>query len=214
MCSVTFFFESPPCGNPIDQVNCKVELCIHATKILDAVHLIRLGARAGLISRATRLEKKTVNRLYRQLRGTPSPPGQVPFTDVWYRENDLRMLHATLAWKLYQRLALTKRSAARILIDVYQAYTLLVSESQLDLTRTVSVFQLVAMKHWHERTCRFCGTNYLSAVDSNGIACPGCRLYHRYRCHQCASPLESQPRGRRRVTCSSCGNTDNRGIRH
>lgn len=214
MCSILYLSEPPPCGRRLEQAACKVDLCIHANKVQDAVHLIHLGARAGLVSQATRLEKRTVNRLYRQLCGTPSPSGQMPFTDGWYRENDLRMLHATLAWKLYQRLALTKRSAARVLIDVYQAYTLLVSESQLDLTRTVSVFQLVAMRLWHERTCKFCGTDYLSAVDSNGIACPGCRLYHRHRCHRCTAPIEAQPKGRPRVTCGSCGNTDNGGIRH
>lgn len=214
MCSILYLSEPPPCGRRLEQVACKVELCTHATRVLDAVHLIHLGARAGLVTQMTKLEKNTVNRLYRQTCGTPSPSGQMPFTDGWYRENDLRMLHATLAWKLYRRLVLTKRSAARVLIDVYGAYTLLAREPVLDLTRTVSVFRLVAMKLWHERTCRFCDTSYLSAIDSNGVACPGCRLYYRHRCHQCASPLESQPRGRRRVTCDSCGNTDNKAIRH
>lgn len=214
MCSVLLLTESPPCGRRPDQASCKVELCVHSTNILDAVHLIRLGARAGLVSQVTRLEKTTVNRLYRQVCGMPSPSGQMPFTDGWYRESDLRMLHATLAWKLYRRLVLTKRTSARVLIDVYHAYLQLVPEALLDLTRTVSVFRLVAMKLWHERTCKFCGTDYLSPVDSNGIACPGCRLYHRHRCHQCAAPIEAQPKGRRRVVCGSCGNTDNGGIRH
>jgi hypothetical protein len=54
--------------------------------------------------------------------------------------------------------------------------------------------------------------HYLSPVESNSIACPGCRLYYRYRCHQCCSPLVPQSRGRRRTICSHCGSALNAGI--
>jgi len=194
VCSALFLSIPPPCGERIARAGCDVELCGYATRIMEAIHLIHLGARAGLVCQLTQLEKATVNRLYRQLCGAPSPPGQMPFTDIWYRENDVRMLQATLVWRLHQRLSRTSRSAARILIDVYEAYIQLVREPLLNLTRTVLVPRLVAMETRHERVCEFCGMTYLSAVDSNSIACPGCRLYHRYRCYQCGSPLAPQPK--------------------
>jgi len=214
VCSALFLPIPPPCGERVARAGCDVELCVYATRIMEATHLIHLGARAGLVCQLTQLEKTTVNRLYRQYNGAPSPPGQMPFTDNWYRESDVRMLQATLVWRLHRRLSRTGRSAARLLIDVFEAYIQLVREPLLDLTRTVFVPRLVAMEIWHECVCKFCGMTYLSAVDSNSIACPGCRLYHRHRCSQCGSPLAPQPKGRRRVVCGDCGNTDNGGIRH
>ncbi len=184
---------------------CKVELCDTATRIQESIRLIQLGARAGLVCQLTGLERAPANRLYRQLRGTSSPPGQTPFSDAWYRDNDLRMLQATLVWRLHKSLTLTDRSAARVLIDVYEAYTQLVRNPLLNLTRTALVPRLVAMETWHERSCEYCDTNYLTPIGSTGTACPGCRLYHRHRCHRCGSPLAPQPRGRRRKTCHHCG---------
>jgi flagellar transcriptional activator FlhC len=210
---IPLFLPSAPCAGETDHSRSGVGLCNYATRIREAVHLIQLGARAGLVCQLTCLEKATVNRLYRELCGEPSPPGQMPFTDVWYRENDQRMLQATLVWRLHRRLAQTERGAARVLIEVFEAYTRLVREPLLDLTRTVFVPRLVAMGMWQERTCGFCRMGYLAPVDSHSIACPGCRLYHRHRCHQCGSALAAQSVGRRRVVCGCCGNTHNGGTR-
>jgi len=192
------------CAEQADSDECPVELCAYSTKIREAIHLIRLGARAGLVSQLTSLEKKTVKRLYHQLCGKPSPPGQMPFTDAWYRENDLRMLHATLVWHVHQRLAPMRRGAARAVIDLFEAYSQLARKPLLDLTRTAFVPHLVSMGTWHQRLCEFCGVNYLAPVDSNSIACPGCRLYNRYRCPHCRAPVVPQSRGRRRMTCGRC----------
>lgn len=204
----------PHCCVSCDCDGCEVELCIHATRIKEAVHLVQLGARAGLISQLTKIEKPTINRLYRQYCGVPSPPGQAPFTDSWYRESDLRMLQATIIWRLHRRLAQTARSDARIVIDVYEAYTQLVHEPLLDITRAVFVPRLVTMGTWHEKTCEFCATPYLDGTDSNSTSCPGCQLYHLHRCHHCGASMEPQRRGRRRVVCGHCGNTQNGGARH
>ncbi len=137
----------------------------------------------------------------------------MPFTDTWYRESDQRMLQATLVWRLYRRLTQTDRGAARILIEVYEAYIQLVREPLLDITRAMFVPRLVAMGIWQQRPCGFCGMVYLAPIDSHSVACPGCRLYHRHRCHRCGAPLVAQPLGRRRVVCSACGNSRNVGTR-
>jgi hypothetical protein len=63
---------------------CEAELCVQTRAAEEAIRLTRLGARAGLVSRLTGLEKAVANRLYRQLHGRPSPPGQLPFSDSWY----------------------------------------------------------------------------------------------------------------------------------
>jgi len=202
----------PLCAERADLGDCGVELCGYATKINESTHLIRLGARARLVSQLTGLEKTTVKRLYHQLCGQPSPPGQMPFSDVWYRENDRRMLHATLVWRLHRRLTETGHGTARILINVFEAYIQLHPEPLLDITRTAFVPYLVTMGTWHERLCEFCKMHYLSPVESNRIACPGCRLYYRYRCPHCHAPLVPQSKGRRRTTCGHCGSKLKIGI--
>lgn len=47
----------------------QADLYRHAQKIMEAVRLIELGARAGLVRQLTGLEKAKVNRLYCQLMG-------------------------------------------------------------------------------------------------------------------------------------------------
>ncbi len=204
-CSTLSLPTSPHCAEQADSEGCNAQLCAYSTKIRESIHLIRLGARAGLVSQLTNLEKTMVKRLYRQLCGKPSPPGQMPFTDSWYRENDLRMLHATLVWHLHQRLSQARRGAARTLIDLFEAYCQLANKLLLDITRTAFVPHLVAMDTWHERLCQFCGMKYLAPVDSISIECPGCRLFHRHRCPHCHNPLTTQSRGCRRATCGYCG---------
>jgi len=54
--------------------------------------------------------------------------------------------------------------------------------------------------------------NKRSPVESNSIACPGCRLYYRYRCPHCHAPLVPQSKGRRRTTCGHCGSKLKTGI--
>jgi DNA-directed RNA polymerase subunit RPC12/RpoP len=136
----------------------------------------------------------------------------MPFTDAWYLENDLRMLHATLIWHLHQRLSRTRRGAACALIDLFEAYSQLAGKPLLDITRTAFVPHLVTMDTWHECLCEFCGKNYLAPVDSTSIACPGCRLYHRYRCPHCHAPLAPQSTGRQRTSCGHCSKALKPGI--
>ncbi len=83
--------------------------------------------------------------LYLQLCGKPSPPDQMLFTDTWYRENDLYMLHATLVCDLHRRLSRSRRRAARALINLFKAYSQLSGKPLLNVTRTTFVPHLVTM---------------------------------------------------------------------
>lgn len=192
--------------------NSGIDLCDYATKLMEAAQLIRLGARAGLALRLTGLEKKLVKRLYRQIIGHPSPPGQVPFTDTWYRDDDRRMLEAALVWHLHRRLQRTECSPARLLIDVFETYRHLVPAPLLDITRAFFVLELVTTKTWAKCRCEFCGMTYVDPVPRTSSACPGCRLYFRHRCHQCGSRLVPKSKGRRRSTCSHCGSKLDIGV--
>ena len=183
---------------------CDAELSIQTQAAQEAIRLTRLGARAGLVSRLTGLEKAVANRLYRQLQGRPSPPGQLPFTDSWYLKQDRRMLQAPVVWQLSQRFALTDRTPAWRLIQVYECYRWLVPQPLLDITRVAFVPHLVAMQDWQAQTCTLCGTRYLVPTGSPSTTCWGCRRYLRHRCRQCGGALTVRPQGRHREVCTAC----------
>lgn len=196
--------QDPSCVYRDACTACNTDFCRQVVRMYEAVELIQLGGRAGLVSHITGVEKKAVKRLCRQLRGTPSPPGQSPFSDAWFLENDLRIMHATVVWRLHKQLARTGRGKARVLIDVYTSYLRLVRRPVLDLTHAAFVPSLLDMNMWEQRACEYCHGPYLAPVVSIDNECPGCRLYHRHRCRGCGGPIDAKPRGRRRRTCERC----------
>lgn len=196
--------SDPSCIRRDARTACNADLCQQAARMHEAVELVELGGRAGLVSHITGIEKTAIKRLCRQLRGTPSPPGQAPFSDAWFLENDLRMLHATIVWRLHKQLMQTGRGKARVLIDVYTSYLRLVHRPILDLTHAAFVPNLLTLRIWEERACDYCNGPYLAPVVSNDNECPGCRLYHRHRCRVCGGAISAQRRGRRRHICEQC----------
>ena len=183
---------------------CDADLCIETRAAQEAIRLTRLGARAGLVSQLTGLEKTVANRLYRQLHGRPSPPGQLPFSDAWYLRQDRRMAQATLVWQLSRRLARAEATPAQRLIDVYETYRWLEARPLLDIMRVAFVPHLVAAQDWQAQACGQCGIEYVVPRGSLGNTCWGCRLYLRHRCRQCGAPLTVRPTGRHREVCSAC----------
>lgn len=151
------------------------ELCVN----LDAIRLIELGARAGLVAQLTGLERRVVNTLFKHTLGRASPAGQLPFTDTWYLRSDRRMLHAAVVWRFYRRFAATETRRARALISCYESYCAHVSEPILCLTRAFFVPRLVSSGTWLERRCPECGVNYLKPRYEHRHLCPGCRWYGR-----------------------------------
>ncbi|MDH5181007.1 MAG: flagellar transcriptional regulator FlhC [Gammaproteobacteria bacterium] len=196
---------SAACGSNNDCTSCAITSCVEASRTQDAVRLIQAGARVALVCQLTDLPKKRVKRIYSQLKGQPSPQGQMPFTDVWYLATDLRMLHASLVWHLYRRIAREDRSEADTLLKVYESYLHLVNKPELDLTRTFFVLRLMTMSLWETRQCRHCDNTFLAPTDEkHDIACPGCRLYHRYRCARCGGTLNAGNVGRPVTICPHC----------
>lgn len=204
VCEFSTKIHHPLCADHDNGALGQVDLYTKATNAYAAIRLIQLGARTALVCQLTGLERLAVRHLYHQLRRSAPPPGQTPFTDVWYLEHDLRMLHAAVVWRLYRRFAETRRAPSHLLVDVYESYLCLVRTPVLDLTRAAFVPRLVTMKLWHENSCRYCETSYLAPADDRRRECPGCRLYHRYRCRQCGATLNTKSLGRPRTVCGRC----------
>jgi len=184
----------------------RASLFARALSILDAVDLIRLGARIPLICKLTGLELSTAKRLYRQIRGFHAPAGQAPFTDTWYLKSHQRMLHTTIIWRLFQAFEATSKAAARALIDIYGSYTQMVQNVLLDITRAAFVPQLVAQGLWLEYRCEHCSLSFIGPDTNVNKSCPACHLYHRFRCRLCCAAIEQRSSGRNRDICASCSN--------
>ncbi len=193
------------CGSKRTCTDCAIKPCQDAVIIQEAVKLIAAGARATLVCQLTKLPLKLVKRLYLMLTGHPSPRGQMPFTDTWYRENDRRMLHATVVWQLHSRITRRRVSQAQALLDVYHTYVCLVDAPLLDITRAFFVLRLVTMDLLSERQCPECRKPFLAPADEqDGCFCPGCRIYFRFRCPRCKAPLNARILGRPRTVCDRC----------
>ena len=178
---------------------------ITAASTLEAIRLIELGARAGLVHQVTGMDQTNANRLYREIHRRPSPAGQAPFTDTWYLRSEYRMLHAALVWKLYQRFGQSEDRAARFLIEVYETYLFLVQKPQLDITHVAFVPDLIRSQLWIERDCTACRTPFPVPRDSNRVLCPGCRLTQSFRCSACGAARSGYRKGRRKTACPVCG---------
>ena len=184
---------------------CQLPTWMTAASTLEAIRLIELGARAGLVHQVTGMDQTNANRLYREIHRRPSPAGQAPFTDTWYLRSEYRMLHAALVWKLYQRFGQSEDRPARRLIDVYETYLFLVQEPQLDITHVAFVPDLIRSKLWIERDCTACRTPFPVPRDSNRVLCPGCRLTQSFRCSACGTARSGYRKGRRKTACPVCG---------
>jgi predicted RNA-binding Zn-ribbon protein involved in translation (DUF1610 family) len=189
---------------PIPAVR-KLPAWMTAASTLEAIRLIELGARAGLVHQVTGMDQTNANRLYREIHRRPSPAGQAPFTDTWYRRSEYHMLHAALVWKLYQRFSPLDDRPARRLIDVYEAYLFLVQEPRLDITHVAFVPDLIKSYLWMERDCTACRTSFPVPRDSTRLLCPGCRLTQSFRCSACGTARSGYRKGRRKTTCPACG---------
>ena len=193
--------NSPCSGHGLDALPAWTDA---ATK-LDAIRLTQLGARAGLVVQVTGIDKTLANRLYRQIHGRPSPPGQTPFTGDWYLRNDRRLLHAAVIWRLHIAVGDRADSAARRLINLYEAYRLSVSQPLFDIVHAAFVPSLIDMGIWREDRCTRCAARYLLPIEDRGTLCPGCRLYQRCRCLSCGHRAEGMRSGRRPNRCRHCG---------
>ena len=181
-----------------------IEVVSRAHRSLEAVHLIRLGARANLVCQLTGLAKNMVSALYPPLTGLPSPPGQVPFTDTWYLQRNIRVLHANVVWQLFQHFRGVDDAGPRLVIHVYQTYLQITEDPVLSLTRAYFVPRLISINDWCEQSCSHCGLRYIGPPDEGPPICPACVEYFRHRCRSCGAVIEKHTRGRRKARCTQC----------
>ena len=191
-----------------------IEIVTQARNTLDAIQLVRMGARAALVCQLTGLTKTVVSRLYPLLTGMPSPAGQAPFTDTWYLRSNRRMLHANVVWRLYQHLENIGRSTSSVLIHVYEAYAEIMDAPLMTLSHAFFVPRLVSIHTWYVQSCDHCRNSYIGPLRNDGSTCPACAEYFNHRCRNCGMVIQFRSPGRKKTVCSQCYKKQKQGGRH
>lgn len=97
-------------------------LADHARLVLDAVTLIRLGARPQMLEIELALPHERLVRLYREVRGVAPPKGLLPFSSDWYM-TWMANIHASLFHNIYRFLRIDARcSRLDALVKAYGWY--------------------------------------------------------------------------------------------
>ncbi|WP_321855829.1 flagellar transcriptional regulator FlhC [Burkholderia cenocepacia] len=118
-----------------------------AKHILDAVTLIRLGARPQMLEIELALPHERLVRLYREVRGVPPPKGLLPFSSDWYM-TWIANIHASLFHHIYRFLR-SNAGCSRLdaLVKAYGLYAtrcdVACRDPLLDLTRAWMLIRFV-----------------------------------------------------------------------
>ncbi|WP_322026705.1 flagellar transcriptional regulator FlhC [Burkholderia sp. BCC1977] len=110
-----------------------------AQHVLDAVTLIRLGARPQMLEIELSLPHERLVRLYREVRGVAPPKGLLPFSSDWYMTWKAN-IHASLFHNVYRFLRINAKCARLdALVKAYEWYATRCDAAHcaplLDLTR-------------------------------------------------------------------------------
>ncbi|WP_307873421.1 FlhC family transcriptional regulator [Burkholderia sp. Se-20378] len=137
-----------------------------AQDILDAVAMIRLGARPQMLEIELAMPRDRLLRLYREVRGVSPPKGLLPFSSDWYL-TWIANIHASLFYTIYSFLRFkAKCSRVDALVKAYSLY----SErcyvagccTSLDMTRAWLLIRFVENGDLSCTKCIECGAKFIA----------------------------------------------------
>ncbi|WP_186211527.1 FlhC family transcriptional regulator [Burkholderia gladioli] len=151
-----------------------------AMLVMDAIALIRLGARLQLLQSEVALPHDRLVRLYREVRGVPPTKGLLPFSADWYM-TWMANLHASLFHGIY-RFLLNEAGCRRLdaLVKAYGQYLACCESAAcspaLDLTRAWTLVRFVDGGILDTMQCVECGARFIrhrhdSRVHRRCVAC-------------------------------------------
>ncbi|MGS0893217.1 FlhC family transcriptional regulator [Burkholderia stagnalis] len=137
-----------------------------AMLLMDAVALIKLGARLQILKSEFALPHDRLVRLYREVRGAPPTKGMLPFSADWYMTWKAN-LHASLFHGIYRFLR-NEAGCRRLeaLVKAYDQYTACCDEAgdapALDLTRAWTLVRFVDGGLLGTAPCAECGAWFIT----------------------------------------------------
>ncbi|WP_081053896.1 FlhC family transcriptional regulator [Burkholderia territorii] len=165
------------------------KLADDAKLVMDAIVLIRLGARLPMLQTEIALTHNRLARLYREVTGNFATKGMLPFSTDWYM-TWMANLHSSLFFGIY-RFLLKEAGCRRLdaLVKAYREYTtcceMIRSGPVLSVTRAWMLVRFVDGGVLDTVRCVECGARFIAY-------CHGVR--HRPRCIGCHLPARAGKR--------------------
>ncbi|KML53716.1 hypothetical protein VL15_24460 [Burkholderia cepacia] len=141
-------------------------LASDAMMLMEAVALIRLGARLQILESELSLPHERLVRLYHEVRGASPPKGMLPFSADWYMSWKAN-LHASLFYGIFRFLR-NEADCGRLeaLVKGFEQYSACCDEvnspSELDLKRAWTLVRFVEGEILGTAVCVECGAQFIT----------------------------------------------------
>jgi len=157
-----------------------------------AMELISLGARMQVLESETSLSRRSLLRLYKELRGCPPPKGMLPFSEDWFMSWE-QNIHASVFYNVY--LYFLKKEGKRpveTLIKTYRLYLELCTPGDdinpvLGLTRAWTLLRFIDCGIISRKPCSLCKGSFIVTTEC---------INHNFVCSLCNPPSRALKRAR------------------
>ncbi|WP_316248400.1 FlhC family transcriptional regulator [Burkholderia arboris] len=181
-----------------------------AQRTMQAVVLIRLGARLPMLEIECALPHDRLARLYREVRGVAAPKGMLPFSTDWYM-TWFANLHASLFHGIY-RFMRNDAGCSRLdaLIKAYMLYAEHGGAAgitpALDLTRAWMLVRFIDGGVLDIAPCAHCGASFVTYRYAlrRHPACVACRMPARAGKRAAVAPSPVNPAARPAMRPDAC----------
>ncbi|HAG0390752.1 TPA: flagellar transcriptional regulator FlhC [Salmonella enterica] len=136
-----------------------------------AVELIKLGARMQVLETETKLSRRRLLKLYKELKGCSPPKGMLPFSVDWYMSWE-QNIHSSIFYNIYNFLLKSEQKPPiEVMIKSYKLYlehcfAELNSEPVLGLTRAWTLLRFVDCGLIECTKCGSCGGSFITMAEN------------------------------------------------
>lgn len=157
-----------------------------AHEIQMAIDLISLGARIQLLECETCISRGKLTRLFKEIKGSSPPKGQLPFSADWFLTWE-QNVHASLFYNIYRRIqGIDQRNAKTVrLIKAYRLYLEYLPQLEQDvneeplfsLTRAWTLIRFIDSQILTLSHCSCCRGQFITYTGQPHAhyICPMCR---------------------------------------
>ncbi|EWG67297.1 Flagellar transcriptional regulator FlhC [Enterobacter sp. DC4] len=135
-----------------------------------AMELISFGARMQVLESETKLSRRRLLKLYKELKGCSPPKGMLPFSPDWYMSWE-QNIHSSIFYNIY--LYLKKMAYGRpveIMLKTYRLYldhclTTQDDRPVLGLTRAWTLLRFIDCGMVKHTQCSICGGSFITTPE-------------------------------------------------
>ncbi len=137
-----------------------------------AVELISFGARMQVLESETKLSRRRLLKLYKEIKGCSPPKGMLPFSIDWYMSWE-QNIHSSIFYNIYR--CLQKKESGTPVELMLKGYRLYLENSRhsnekkpvLGLTRAWTLLRFVDCGMITHKECYCCGGSFITTQDNS-----------------------------------------------